>query len=260
MQKRVAIVINKHDATLRFSETFVRVHIERLPCTTVPVMGITNHRIVVGHHRHVFPSRSVVPLGLRWLARRVGLSSIAAQDRKAMRQFLLRWNIDAVMAEYGPNAVSVMEACHDTGVPLIAHFHGYDAYHEYYIEQFGEQYQRLFDVASATIAVSSHMQQQLLRLGARPDKTFVIPCGADVPSGARADPQAAPPRFVMVGRLTEKKSPLTSIRAFAQMGVRDATLDIVGEGELMDDCRALADSLGIADRIVASASACGRAP
>jgi colanic acid/amylovoran biosynthesis glycosyltransferase len=249
--RRVAVIISKkHGDTLRFSETFVRVHIERLPCVTIPVMGIPNRRIVVHETtRELFPSRAPIPLGARWLARRFRLSTRDAQDRSAMREFLRRWNIDAVLAEYGPNAVSVVDACNDVGVPLIAHFHGYDAYHAWYLETYAEAYRRLFARAAAVVAVSAHMRAQLLNLGADPARLVVNPCGADLPDGLAADPGRAPARFVMVGRLTEKKSPLTSIRAFANVGVDGATLDVVGDGELIAESQALVDSLGIADRV-----------
>ncbi len=246
---RIAIVLNKERSELNFSETFIQAHVDRLPCDTTLLIGIPGRRRLMSGRRPFVPSRAAVPLGTRWLSRRLGLSTVAAQDRRAMAAFLTRRRIDAVLAEYGPTAVTVMDACRDAGVPLIAHFHGYDAYCHYFTEHFADRYRALFDTAQAVVAVSTHMRAQLIALGADPARTFYNSCGADLPDGPPADPAAQPPRFLMVGRLVEKKSPQTSLRAFAGIGDSSAALDVVGEGPLLDACRQSAVELGIADRV-----------
>jgi glycosyltransferase involved in cell wall biosynthesis len=140
-----------------------------------------------------------------------------------------------------------MDACRDTNVPLIAQFHGYDAYRESLLRQYSDEYQRLFQVASAVIAVSQHMRSQLLRLGAHPGKTFHNACGAELPAGMRARPGETGKRFLMVGRLVEKKAPFLAILAFSQVAAKypDARLDIIGDGPLKYACQQLSRSLGL---------------
>jgi glycosyltransferase involved in cell wall biosynthesis len=200
-------------------------------------------------------SRSVVPLGLRWLQRKVTGRSVAAQDTHALERFLLSNEIDAVLAEYGPTAVSVMEACEQAGVPLIAQFHGYDAYRESLLAEFEKGYRQLFKSAAAVVGVSTHMCEQLAKLGAPADKLFHNACGAEVPSETpETSAKEQVPTFLMVGRLVEKKAPFVSILAFAELvkAVPDARLEVIGDGPLKSPCAQLAKALSVDDRITFS--------
>lgn len=63
-----------------------------------------------------------------------------------------------------------------------------------------------------------------------------------------ASPPAGPARLVALGRLAEQKNYPVILRAMAL--VPDAILDIFGEGEDEAALRALADELGIAERVI----------
>jgi len=58
-----------------------------------------------------------------------------------------------------------------------------------------------------------------------------------------------PGLVVAVGRLVGKKRPELAVRAFAAAAAAHpaARLEIVGDGPLLDSCRALAVSLGVAN-------------
>jgi glycosyltransferase involved in cell wall biosynthesis len=60
-----------------------------------------------------------------------------------------------------------------------------------------------------------------------------------------------PFRVLAVGRLVEKKAPHLTIRAFAEVARRfpEARLDMIGDGPLMDRCRALVEEHGLATRV-----------
>lgn len=247
MSYKVAVIVNKSEGRLRPSESFLRAHIDGLPCTVIPLIGNPGYRCMDENRSNCVPSRRLLPLGLRWLARQAGFSCVTTQDRRAVGRFLKKKQIDAVLAEYGPTAVSVMDACRDAGVPLIAQFHGYDAYRELLLAEKADAYQRLFKSVSAVVAVSEHMRRQLQELGADPGKLFHNACGADIPGDIRASPAQAGKRFLMVGRLVEKKAPFLSIMAFAKIIAQhpDAKLDIIGDGPLRDACEQLCKSLGL---------------
>ena len=53
-----------------------------------------------------------------------------------------------------------------------------------------------------------------------------------------------------VGRLTRKKGIITLIEAFSRVGSGTWRLDVIGDGPLMGEAKALADSLGLGSRIV----------
>ena len=252
MSLKISIIINKDNREIAPSETFLSSHINNLPCEVIPLIGNPGIRCLDASSNTYVPSRKYFPLRWRWFQRKIGLSSIKEQDRLAVGAFLKKYKIDAVLAEYGPSAVSVLDACDDASVPLIAHFHGWDAYSEYELNRNAENYRKLFKHAAAVIAVSQHMRNQLLTLGSVPEKTFYNSCGAEIPSELKANPDQVGKRFLMVGRLIEKKAPFVSILAFAKVAssCQDARLDIVGDGPLRDACMLLCESLRLSDKVV----------
>jgi glycosyltransferase involved in cell wall biosynthesis len=122
------------------------------------------------------------------------------------------------------------------------------------IEEFRGDYRKLFESAAAIVGVSSHMCQKLRDMGAPPEKVFHNACGAEVSEDASASPADAPPRFVMVGRLVEKKAPFVSLLAFSRVAadVPDASLEVVGDGPLMGPCQQLSKALGIESKVAFS--------
>tara|TARA_B110000908_G_C10230467_1_gene440294 strand:+ start:139 stop:1299 length:1161 start_codon:yes stop_codon:yes gene_type:complete len=249
--KKLLFVVNKDEGVFSPSETFLKAHYEGMKCKTTALIGYPGKRCINFNNEHFLLSRKFIPLAFRWLVRNVGGASVASQDIKALTKFLKKEKIDVVLAEYGPAAVSVMHACKAAEVPLVSHFHGWDAYTKYNINTYGEAYKELFRCSTAVIAVSNHMRDQLISLGADPEKTFHNSCGAELSGWSAADPGAASKHFVMVGRLTEKKAPLCSISAFEQLSVKhpDATLEIIGDGPLREDCELMVKNKGLQDKV-----------
>ncbi|PHQ75638.1 MAG: glycosyl transferase family 1 [Marinobacter sp.] len=256
MSFKLAVVVNKDGNELGPSETFLHAHINDMPCSVVSLVGNPGYRMIRSGSSGAgayLASRSLFPLGVRWLQRKVTGSTVANQDTRAFKRFLESNGIDAVLAEYGPTAVSVMEACRQAGVPLIAQFHGYDAYRESLLAELENSYRQLFHNAAAVVGVSTHMCEQLTRLGAHESKLFHNACGAEV-SDEPASLQECAATFLMVGRLVEKKAPFVSILAFAELlkQVPDARLEIIGDGPLKTPCAQLAKALSVDDRITFS--------
>ena len=149
------------------SETFLQAHIDRLPGRNSVAYGWLP--ILNGQ-----PIRS--PSILRAIARK-----IVRQSRNQCWQEELtdayvkafeRCRADAVLVEYGDNAVMFREACQRVGIPLIAHFHGYDASLNKCLQEMEDEYPLLFRDAAAIVAVSQAMRTQLIRL-AHPRKKFI---------------------------------------------------------------------------------------
>lgn len=154
---------------------------------------------------------------------------------------------EAVLAEYGGAGVQVMNAAERAGIPLIVHFHGYDASNKSVLEEHKKTYPQMFETASAIIAVSRAMQRKLIELGAPEEKVHYNPYGVDCERFGGADPGSAPPIFIAVGRFTEKKAPQITIAAFARTlkACPEARLRMIGEGPLLEECQLLAKQLGI---------------
>jgi glycosyltransferase involved in cell wall biosynthesis len=74
-----------------------------------------------------------------------------------------------------------------------------------------------------------------------------------VPQEPPADLRLPPAdlRIVSVGRMTPEKRPQAVVQAFAGLGRRDGVqLVMVGAGPKLEECRRLAESLGVGDRVV----------
>lgn len=138
-----------------------------------------------------------------------------------------------------------MEACRKLDLPLIAHFHGYDASVHTVLEKHRSDYRKLFDQEFAFVGVSRSMCRKLIELGAPDQKVHWTPCGINTDSLQPARPASPPPVFIFVGRFTEKKAPHLTILAFARVyqSYPEARLVMIGDGELMGPCHDLVAAL-----------------
>jgi glycosyltransferase involved in cell wall biosynthesis len=226
------------------SETFIRGHIEGLPAKVVLIYGwppSVDGRPVLSAPRRAFHK-------LWRIASGEDLDRVTtAAYVKAFR----RHRVAAVLAEYGTTGVIVFAACRQLGIPLIVHFHGYDASVHSVLKENAQAYRDMFRDAAAVIAVSRPMQRKLISLGAPAEKVHYNPYGVDCREFAGADPAAAPPVFVGAGRFIEKKAPDLTLQAFAEARrkVPEARLRMVGDGPLLDRCCELAVELGVADGV-----------
>jgi glycosyltransferase involved in cell wall biosynthesis len=156
-----------------------------------------------------------------------------------------------VLAEYGPCGVKVLPACERARVPLVVHFHGYDASVTSVLDSYRERYRELFLSAAGIISVSTSMHNALLGLGAPPEKTHYIPYGIDC--DAFRPSSAAPQRGLILaaGNLVEKKAPHLTILAFSEVRrvLPTAKLRFIGDGPLRGVCHDLIASLRLGDSV-----------
>jgi len=170
---------------------------------------------------------------------------------KALARFLRRTGVEVVLAEYGPTAVTILEACSISGIPLVVHFHGFDAYQRETLTELRQSYQRLFAIASRVVAVSHHMVDQLVGLGCPAAHVVRNPYGVDVGRFAGARPGQAEPMLLALGRFVAKKGPLLTLRAFARVQEEEpqTRLAMLGDGPLRDQCLGLARELGVEQKV-----------
>jgi colanic acid/amylovoran biosynthesis glycosyltransferase len=232
------------DAADAYSQTFVRDHIERLPGTVLPLLGewpdfqyngkfiLPKPYRVAGRLSHKLPS-------LAARARRAGERHLAAFIKQA----------DVTLAEFAPMGASLVRPCRIARVPLVVHFHGYDAYHHKTLERYHNDYQQMFLSAAAFIVVSKAMCDQVVRLGAPREKVFLNSCGVDVLRFSATDAGSNPPHFLAIGRFVEKKAHFLTILAFesAFRQCPDIRLSLAGDGPLLDCCKQLVAALRLQD-------------
>lgn len=235
-------VVTPYPPTL--TETFIRRHIEQLPTRVVHIEG----------WRPRIGNRTVLPfprLAYHKLRRMATGNGIDAEITEAYRRAFRRYGVRAVLAEYGEVGAIAADACELEGLPLIVHFHGYDASHREVLNQAREGYRKMFPRAAAIIAVSRSMRAQLVTLGAPPERVYLNPYGADCEQFQGADPAQAGPVMLAVGRFTDKKAPALTLRAFNLVATQlpSARLRMIGDGPQFEESRVLAEQLGIVEKV-----------
>lgn len=233
------------------SETFIRANLNRLPFTITAYFGDER------------PLRK--PLGLFYgltillskFLTRIGFLRIASFPASVMTSVLIRRHRpELVMVEFGFEAVRVMEAIDWCGVPLVVHFRGSDASAKSRLVRLRQRYLRLMSLCSGVIVKSEPMRRTLLELGAPSTRLLVSPSGGDPIRFQGADPAAAGPLLVAVGRLVPKKGPLLTLRAFDLMHRRwkesgasgqEPNLVVVGDGPLRRELELLIEAQGLRD-------------
>jgi glycosyltransferase involved in cell wall biosynthesis len=226
------------------TETFIRNHVENLPANVVMVHG---WRPSIGDRTVL----SLLRLGGYKLLRTLNGADLNRETTAAYLKVFKKYNVEAVLAEYGEIGVAVLPACRRSGVPLIVHFHGYDASVHSVLAEHAETYPELVREAAAVIAVSHSMRKKLISLGAPPTKVHYNPYGVDCEKFEGADPARAPRMALAVGRFTEKKAPQHTIAAFAKVleSEPSSRLRMVGTGPLLGECQELATKLGISGAV-----------
>jgi colanic acid/amylovoran biosynthesis glycosyltransferase len=229
---------------------FAHAHAERLPCDVFVVHGDWERPLYLDGAPLQSSKRlpEFVRLGRRAIAYWRGRDAEADEVSSLYLRAFRRARCQAVLIEFGHIAVQAMDACRRLGLPLIVHFHGFDVYSRVMLERYGARYGEMFEQAAALIAPSSAMEGALHALGASADKTHHVPCGVDLERFQGGAPDKAPPTFLAVGRLVEKKAPQLTIAAFASVWSRhpEARLRIIGDGRLRGVCEDLAHGLGVA--------------
>jgi colanic acid/amylovoran biosynthesis glycosyltransferase len=229
------------------SETFIRVHAERLPGKVTLLYGEVPHK-------------DGRPLGSDWLIDRLyrkGKAFLSGQNIRGdvtanyLRAFH-KLKTTVVLAEYGMAGVLVMEACRRASIPLVVHFHGFDASVKSVLEKQRDNYRILFKSCAGIVVPSQTMKNQLVSLGAPLTKIFCNPYGVDCDLFKAADLAHSPPAFLAVGRLVEKKGPHLTILAFVKLlqDVPEAQLRMIGDGPLLGPCQDLVHALGIQESVI----------
>ncbi len=143
-----------------YSETFVRDHIERLPFDVITLSG---------YHLLTFdgaPSFNANVTANIWARVSKKFSSFNRTIGVAYRQarWLKKRGAQAVLAEYGTTGVQLLSTCQIANIPLIVHFHGYDAHNREVTNPNMASYQQMFIQSVAIIGVSSIMCQHLIQM------------------------------------------------------------------------------------------------
>lgn len=168
-----------------------------------------------------------------------------------VKKLLVEKKVTAVLAEYGPSGVEMMHICEELSIPLIVHFHGYDAYRDDILLSYGAHYPEMFGKTDAIVVVSKHMAGQLINLGCDASKVFHIPYGVHTNLFSQYNTDIKIDQIVACGRFVPKKSPQNTIRSFKKVHEKfpETQLVMIGDGELLDECKMLAQELHLGNHV-----------
>ena len=165
------------------------------------------------------------------------------------------WRPDVIHAHFAiPTGPLALAANLLTGIPYVLTAHlgdvpgGVPEQTSHWFRLLGPLPSLVWRRASRVTTVS-HFVAELARraYGIEP---VVIPNGVN--PIARREPAFHPaPRIIMAGRLSVQKNPLLAIAALALLKDLGWSLDVIGDGPLAPEMRALARREGIDDRVVA---------
>jgi glycosyltransferase involved in cell wall biosynthesis len=169
--------------------------------------------------------------------------------RQRIIEFWRAHAVTAVLAEFGPLGCWIAPLARACSLPVFVYFRGYDASSKLRSPGAVRAYRHLMRQIDGMFAVSAFLVGNLQRVGVSHPNTHVIPSGTNprVFRPAVKDPDL----IVSVGRLVDKKRPQTTVRAFAAAAARHPALrlELVGDGPLLEPCRALAHTLGVGPRV-----------
>lgn len=182
------------------------------------------------------------------IKRKLGLTHFSPNELAFIRS-LKEKKIQVVLAQYGTTAHCIVKICEYLKIPLITHFHGYDASVNSVIENC-DKYKYVFDYSSFVIAVSISMREKLIELGCSMDKVIYNTYGPN-PLFLKLKPQSKEQTFVGLGRFVNKKAPYYTILAFSKVlgQYPDAKLVIGGNGSLYEVCKNLVRYLNIENSV-----------
>ena len=175
------------------------------------------------------------------IIKQLGRKNIFTLQENSVAKSFSKNKINVVLAEYGPTAVAVFRICKHLQIPMVVHFHGFDACERNTIEKFGEKYKTVFEYSAAIVAVSNKMVTDLVALGCPKEKIHLSTYG---PSSDffQTTPEPLSKQFTAIGRFVEKKAPHLTLAAFkiVQEKYPETKLVMIGSGELLPVCKHLA--------------------
>ena len=228
-----------------YSETFIQAHKNYLKGNIFYYYGGINHLSLEGS-QDLLLKKTRFKLKI-W--RKLKRETDTCLRHQLIVASLKEHQIDVVLIEYGTQAFALNEVLTMSGLPVLVHFHGYDASVRKTIKAC-DYYKSVFLSASKIIVVSQYMAQQLLKMGCPNDKLLYNVYGPQ-PEFEHVVPTFKKQQFVAIGRFTDKKAPYYTILAFKQIveNYPDARLVFAGDGPLINVCKALVSYYNLDNKV-----------
>ena len=243
-KKNIAIISPNYNV---YSETFIQEH-KKLPGNIYFYYGGYTPTHLEGYGEVSYK-------GLRYIfyliLKGIGFSSIPSFEIVSLKRNFKKNKIDLVFAEYGPTGANMLNLCSELKLPLLVHFHGYDATRNDIIRDYEMQYKKVFLYASYIFVVSTQMKKQLVKLGCPTEKIILNTYGPNQ-LFFTAKPTYNTQQFISVARFVDKKAPYLTILAFRKVvdAFPNAKLLMIGDGPLLGVCTNTVLALDLARNVV----------
>ncbi|HEX8017642.1 MAG TPA: glycosyltransferase family 4 protein [Flavobacterium sp.] len=228
-ENKIAIISPSQNA---YSETFIQAHKNHLSGKVYYYFGSIANLNLEGEGILLKGAKKIYGKFLNLLLKKKFYS-----EKKALLNSWKKKGINLLFFEYGTTAGLFIDVIKESKIPLIVHFHGYDASMYSTIKEFEKQYAQIFDYATYIVVVSEVMKEKLLELGCPRDKLVKNIYG---PNNLFLDcqPNFSKQQFISVGRFTNKKAPYYTLLAFKEVlsEFPEAKLIMGGDGNLLETC------------------------
>ncbi|REG98266.1 glycosyltransferase [Flavobacterium aquicola] len=183
------------------------------------------------------------------IRRKLGLKTLSIAETAFMHS-LKENKIQVVLAQYGTTANKIVNVCKQINVPLITHFHGYDASVGSVIKNCN-YYKEVFYYSTYVIAVSISMKKKIIELGCPQEKVIYNACAPN-DLFLNIVPKFSQSNFISLGRFVNKKAPYNTILAFKKVHdlYPEAKLIMGGEGELLEPCINIIKALKLEESVL----------
>lgn len=171
---------------------------------------------------------------------------------RALRGVIRESRAATVVSFVGSTNLMTIRACRGLGLRLIISERN-DPSRQALKQPWDRLRPKLYNLADVVTA-NSHGALEAMRAYVDEEKLVYVPNPLVIPPISPSDVTLGaprPPRILIVGRLNPQKAHDVLLRAFASLPAELASwkLAVVGRGELESELRALAQRLGIADRV-----------
>ena len=176
---------------------------------------------------------------------KLGYLKWSLAERNLIR-YLKRKNIDLIIANYGQSGAEMTNAAKELGIPMIVHFHGYDASVNEVLQNYKVKYALMFEYAIAIIVVSEEMKKKIIGLGCLSDKVHLLRY-APAERFLKVSPDYNSNQVLAIGRFVEKKAPYLSLLAMMKVEEKRPEIKIkfIGDGPLLAICKDIAEGLNL---------------
>ncbi|WP_251040685.1 glycosyltransferase [Bacillus sp. ISL-45] len=166
------------------------------------------------------------------------------------KEFVKKHNVSLLHAHHGQLGALLLPFKEKTKLPLVTSIRGRDATLGGQPVGYLDNLKLLFDKGDHFYPVCQYLADRIISWGCPPEKVKVLYGGVDLTKYHYRAPAADGAQDILsVGRLVEKKGHDVLMKAFRKIKDRfpQATLTIIGRGELKDQLESLAAQLNLGD-------------